>query len=262
MPTHNNPDLFEAEKGISSCNNYSNCNGQSRHDLSLSSVPPGDDRRGSRDPRILIVTEAPDSSSSEGSAYSGGLSDRLISLLSGENYGIGLNRQESDSFSDFLKRHRIYATSAVKCHFEGGGSNVGDYVVRNCRDIFLQRQIDALQDLELILPMGNVAAASILRKSLSMVKITSLIGTQGDGIHQEHSRYNVPVVLLPHPSGNSMWANAPLIDSNGDPQYWSYKIRFRRALVFIREVLKNMGYEVFKNSPKSWDRPPGLSGFL
>ena len=261
MGSQANSDLLKAESGISTCNNFSKCSGSSECSLSLSSVEPGDERRGSRDPRVLIVTEAPDRESSEGSAYSGGISNRLVSMFCDEKYGIGLSQRDEDSFPEFLTRNRFYATSAIKCHFEGSSSNVGDYVISQCRNRYLENQIEALEDLELMIPMGNVAAASVTRRSVSSVKITSRIGSHGRGIFPNYSRYDIPVVLLPHPSGNNLYANPPVIDPSGKPEHWAYKVRFRQALVFIRETLQELGYDVFKKSPSSWDSPPGLSGF-
>jgi uracil-DNA glycosylase len=240
---------------ISRCSDNSACN------LSLSSVEPGDERRGSRDPLVLIVTEAPDKESSEGSAYSGGLSNRIISMFCDEKYGIGLEHTEEDAFPEFLVNYRFYATSAIKCHLEGGTSEVANYVISQCRDRFLEKQIKALENLELIITMGNVAAASITRQSLTSISITSRIGNQGRGLFPDHSRYELPVVLLPHLSGNNPYSNPPVINSSGNPSYWGYKMRFRRALVFIRDILREMDYEVLTTSPSCWDRPPGLSEF-
>lgn len=256
-----NSALLEAESGISSCENYDACNGGASCDLALSSVEPGDIRRGSRKPRVLIITEAPDKVSSEEAAYSGGLSKRLISIFCDEKYGIGLGRTEDVDFPEFLSDHRFYATSAIKCHISGGGGEVGNYVIPQCRNRYLDEQIEALNELELIIPMGNVAAASLTRQSISSVSVTSLIGHQGQGIFPNHGRYNLPVVLLPHPSGNNPYANPPIIDASGNADSWAYKIRFRHALTFIREVLRDLDYDVFRNSPSSWERPPGLSEF-
>ncbi|MHB9288110.1 uracil-DNA glycosylase family protein [Halobacteriales archaeon Cl-PHB] len=262
MANNPNPQLEEAESGISCCNNFPKCSGASDCQLSLSSIEPGDERRGSRDPQIAIVTEAPDETSSEGSAYSGGISDRIVSLFCEEEYGIGLSGSSGDSFSQFLREKRIYATSAIKCYVTGDVTEVGDYVTTQCYQRYLEDQIQALPNLELIIPMGNVASAAFTSNAPSSVGITSLVGMDDRGIITDHDDYDVPIVLLPHPSGNNPYANPPIIDPDGNPRYWSYRERFQKALIFIRDTLDGLGYGVSRNSPSSWDSDGGLSDFM
>jgi hypothetical protein len=256
-----NRELTEAESGISSCDNFPQCSGASDCELSLSSIQPGDERRGSRDPQIALVTEAPDEASSKGSAYSGGISDRILSIFCDENYGIGLSSPSDSSFPEFLTENQIYATSAIKCYVGGDVTGVGSYVTDECYKRYLEKQLQALPNLELIIPMGNVAAAAFTSHSPSSVEITSLVGVDGRGIIRDHDDYQAPVVLLPHPSGNNPYANPPVINPDVSPRYLRFREKFQNALTFIRDTLNTLGYGVSRNSPSSWDSTGGLSDF-
>lgn len=257
----NNIDLLMAENGIRNCENYSNCKRGVESTLNLSDIPPGAERRGSRDPQVLIITEAPDENSSEGTPYSGSLSTRIVNLFCDDRYGISLPEPEDNSFLKFLHYNRFYATSAVKCQVKNGGSALSDYVISKCHERFLRHQIEAMPNLELIVPMGRIAASSITQHSVSSIQITTLIGRYNEGIFPNHREYNVPIAILPHPSGINPFANPPIIKPSDDRHGQEYKIHYREALSFIRQTLGNLGYDVLEKSPSLWDSPPGLSEY-
>lgn len=254
-----NEALVRAEYGIRDCKRLSACNGRSSCSVKLSSIGPGAKRRGSRDPRILLVTEAPDEDSSSGTAYQGGISGRIISIFTEDEYGIGLSKPQKASFQDFLVNKRIYATSAVKCYVDGSTQELGHGVLTNCKDEYLSEQIDAMPNLELIIPMGKVAAASLLERSASSFQITELVGSAGRGIVTEE---NPSRIIFPHPSGASPLSNAPIIRDDDSKSLIQNKNAFQNALRAVREQLDNMGYDVLDDDPDSWDSPGGLSSFV
>jgi len=256
-----NESLIRAEYGISSCSLHSECDGCSSCSLELSSVSPGDPRRGSRDPKVMLVTEAPDRSSSSGTAYQGGISGRIISMFTEDKYGIGLGTDSTESFESFLEENRIYATSAIKCYIDGPTQDLGHAVINNCKGEFLTPQIDAMTNLELIIPMGKVACASILSRRLSSLKLTSILGKPGRGVLTEGQR-PIPVVAFPHPSGASPLSNPPVLNDADGRETTNRKLQFRTALSAVREEMASIGYDVLGEEPDCWDSPGGLSSFV
>jgi len=256
-----NESLLRAEYGISSCSLHSQCNDCSSCSLELSSVRPGDPRRGSRDPKIMLVTEAPDRGSSSGTAYQGGISSRIIDMFTNEEYGIGLDTNSTDSFESFLSENRIYATSAIKCYIDGSTQDLGHQVIHNCKREFLSRQINAMNNLELIIPMGKVACASILSGGLSSMKLTSILGKPGRGILTEDQQ-NYSIVAFPHPSGASPLSNPPVLKDSDGRTWTGRKLQFRTALTAVREEMESIGYDVLAEDPDCWDSPGGLSSFV
>ncbi|WP_435147656.1 uracil-DNA glycosylase family protein [Halobaculum sp. P14] len=252
-------DLARAEYGISACQEYPTCNATTKCEITLSSIQPGDERRGSRDAKVILVTEAPDQASSEGTAYKGGISGRIRSMFTEQKYGVGLS-DSSGGFSEFLDSHQIYATSAIKCHVNGSISELGNSVIRNCRSKYLEKQIEAMDDLELIVPMGKLAAASILKRNYSSFNLTSLVGRQR-GMVDDPQDWDAPIVVLPHPSGASTLSNPPVFSENDSRQVAKQKDGFRRALVEIRKRLDSVGYDVLDDNPDSWEASGGLSSF-
>lgn len=258
-----NSELFEAERGVNTCSNYDECSGVSSCSLKLSSIEAGDRRRGSRDPKVLLVTEAPDEVSSQGSAYQGSTSDRIISFFCDERYGISIGTDRPESFENFLMDHRFYATSSIKCCISDGDiSNLHNHVVSSCRQKFLDNQIQSMDDLELIIPMGKIATASVLHRSPSSISLTKILGKRGQGILKENDDYGVPVVVFPHPSGASPLSNPPIVKSEDGKQTLEKKAKFQNALEFVREVLGDSGYDVLPESPEGWDHSTGLSKYL
>lgn len=254
--------LEKAESGFQDCSKLKSCNADSDCTLELSQIPPGASRRGSRNPRILLVTEAPDEDSSEGTAYQGSTSTRMQNFFCREDYGIGLDQGNFDSFSEFLRENRIYATSAVKCCIvEGGGNEVGYDVIETCSKMYLENQIEAMPNLELIIPMGTVATAAILRTSPDEFQLTSILGRRNQGVFQNYDNWGADVIALPHPSGMSPLSNPPVVDGEGSRSRWRDVESFRRALEEIRNRLDTMGYDVLDGNPTCWDSPDGLSRF-
>jgi len=254
--------LENAESGFQDCPELERCNAVSDCTLNLSQIPPGASRRGSRDPKILLVTEAPDEASSEGTAYQGSTSTRMQNFFCREDYGIGLDKDDSDSFSEFLQENRIYATSAVKCCIaKGSASDVGSYVIDTCSEKYLENQIEAMPNLELIIPMGVVATAAVLRTNPDDLQLTSILGRQNHGVFQNYDDWGADVVVLPHPSGMSPLSNPPVVDGEGSKSRWRNVESFRRALGEIRDRLGSMGYDVLDGNPTCWDSPDGLSRF-
>lgn len=254
-----NEALIRAEYGIRDCDRLSECDGCSSCSVKLSSIGPGAKRRGSRDPRILLVTEAPDEDSSSGTAYQGGISNRIISMFTESKYGIGLSKTQNASFQDFLVNKRIYATSAVKCYVDGSTQEVGHAVLTNCKEEYLSKQIDAMPNLELIIPMGKVATASLLERNASSIQITGLLGSAGRGIVTDR---NPSRIIFPHPSGASPLSNPPVIQDSDSKSQVQNKTAFQGALSSVRGQLDDMGYDVVDDDPDSWDSPGGLSSFV
>lgn len=260
MKNNRNPELAAAEKGISDCDNFDECNQASNCLLELSSIQPNDDRRGHRDPRVLLVTEAPDKESSQGSAYEGSISGRIQSIFRREDYGIGLS-DNSDSFVEFLQSNRFYATSAVKCYIgESTITSISRKVISNCHEMYLRNQIHSMANLELVIPMGKVAAESLLSANLSDRKLTTVIGTQNVGIiHESRSEFDAAIIAFPHPSGVSPLSNPPIIKRSEPRHLQRGKEKFQSALREVRQVLDELGYDVLNQDPDSWEGPEGLS---
>lgn len=258
-----NRQLKKAEEGVDSCSNIDSCDGSTPCSLELSDIQPRDERRGSRDPVILLVTEAPDKESSQGSAYAGSTSSRVISLFYNEEYGIQIGGDYPDSFEEFLIKNRIYSTSAIKCSISACQTqNVGTYVVDSCRKKFLTNQIESMNNLEIIIPMGKIAAASILEKRIANIGLKNLIGITNRGIFTKKTWGGPEVVVFPHPSGLNRLSNPPLLKDGESASVQRYKIQFRDALSHVRRILKDQGYDVPDQRPDMWDRPSGLSDYI
>lgn len=254
--------LENAESGIQDCPEFGACNAATDCTLSLSQIPPRASRRGSRNPRILLVTEAPDEESSGGTAYQGSTSTRMKNFFCREDYGIGLDDGNFDSFTEFLQENQIYATSAVKCCIaEGGGSDISEHVIETCTEMYLEKQIQAMSELELIIPMGVIATSAILGKSPDRFQLTSILGRRNQGVFQNYDKWGADVVVLPHPSGMNPLSNPPVVDGEGSRSRWRDVESFRRALEEIRNRLNSMGYDVLDGNPTCWDSPDGLSRF-
>lgn len=261
--TGGNSDLKKAESGIHNCPKYGNCSGASDCKLTRSKISPGAKRRGHRNPKVLLLTEAPDEDSSQGTAYQGSISGRIENIFCNEEYGIGLDRDTTQSFQEFLREYRFYATSAVKCCIsEGSGSDVGSFVINNCTKQFLREQIEAMGDLELIVPMGKVATAAILRQNPKDLSLISIMGRSRPGFQLNNTHWGgADIVVLPHPSGASPLSNPPIVKESGNRQRWQQVTAFRGALESLRERLDSNGYDVLDGNPNCWDSPEGLSGF-
>lgn len=256
-----NTELIRAEYGVTDCSRYQECKECSSCSIELSSITPGAERRGSRSANILLVTEAPDQASSLGTPYKGGISNRIISIFTEKKYGIGL-KNIGDSFSDFLYGHDIYATSAIKCVVDNSGKGISNKVIDNCREEFLTSQINAFDDLKIIIPMGKVATASILNRTLSSITLTEVLGKRGQGIlTQDHGR-DPPVIVFPHPSGASPLSNPPIRTANDSKSVASRKMYFRQALTSTRKILERVGYDVLDDDPDCWDSTGGFSSFV
>lgn len=262
FPLGPNKELEKAESGIGSCPNFDKCKASTPCSLALSSIQPQDERRGSRDPVLLLVTEAPDEESSKGSAYSGSTSRRVMSIFHEEKYGIQLQESQPDTFEEFLIKNRIYTTSAVKCFAkECNIANVGNYVIDSCKEAYLTNQIESMENLKLIIPMGDVATSSILKRDTSQFKLSEIIGKMNTGIFTKEMWGNPKVVVFPHPSGLNRLSNPPILNAKNKPSIRKYKLNFRKALTHVREEMAQLGYNVPEESPDIWETPTGLSDF-
>jgi len=185
----------------------------------------------------------------------------MKAIFCDDEYGISIDQGCDDPFPTFLERNRIYATSAIKCFVDGDISSSERYVIQSCRERFLDSQISAMPNLELIIPMGTVAACSLLRRSPSSISITSIIGQMDRGIRPEGTN-DTTVVVFPHPSGINPYANPPIIDEDDGPTWGSYKHQFQGALRYTRDLLRDLGYDVMDEDPDSWEPPEGLFKFF
>jgi len=182
-------------------------------------------------------------------------------MFTEREYGIGLE-DDADSFSDFLCTHQIYATSAIKCYISGSSSDLNNHIINNCKDEFLSNQIAAMDNLKLILPMGKVAAASILQSGISSIKITDIIGRNGQGILTEDHGKSPPIVVFPHPSGANPRSNPPIISDSDSRGTINDKLMFRDSITVVNKVLDKAGYDVLEEAPDCWDSTDGLSSFF
>lgn len=248
------PKVLELEREIPRCPLFSDCESSAGRPIKLSAIAAGDSRRGTHDARILIVTEAPDTKSGKGVAYRGGTGTRIMRMFLRPEYRIGLDYPDNgaEGLPAFLGDLKIYQTSAVKCVLGGGTGSLGERVIANCRQKFLDRQISCLHDLELILPMGRLAIASIFHRPFDSIELGEIIGREGNGIVQKDRRYRVAVVALPHPSGVNKSFNPPVFKRDDGPGDIRRKKAFVRALTAVRAKLDSMGYglrDVFEEEP-------------
>jgi uracil-DNA glycosylase len=241
-----NPELLRLEREIPTCNLFYDCADHAGQIIELSNIAAGDTRRGTHDARILIVTEAPDTRSAKGVAYRGGTGTRIMRMFLRPEYGISVDYEDygNEGVPGFLKDQRIYQTSAVKCVLHGIPANLGERVVSNCRQKFLDVQIAHLTSLELILPMGRLAISSVLRRPLDTLDYESIISRSGRGILQSDRRYGKTVVALPHPSGMNRSFNPPILRNGDSASVARRKQSFARALSAVRAKLVAMGYSV------------------
>ncbi len=251
------PTLSEIESEISSCVLFDKCSLLAENSLALSRILPGDSRRGSSDPRILIVTAMPDKTSAESVAYAGNtiLNIRKMFLSSSYRVGMDSNLGSKDSVVDFLRSNRIYCTSAVKC-YSGETNFPYQGVVDNCRNTYLDRQILSFHSLELILPMGIIATSAILHIPLRMISMGKFIGKNGKGVLYDDKHYHKTVIVLPHPSGQNKNFNPPKLSSNLRLSEFLRRINFINALNQLREVLERMGYPMKSLPPLEY--PKGI----
>ncbi len=243
-----NPEVIQLEGQIRKCDLFESCLAAAGQPIELSQIGAGDPRRGSHDAKILIVTEAPDRRSATGSAYRGATGTRIMKMFLRTEYGICVDYPDygREGLIAFLRDMRIYQTSAVKCMLAGEPSALGEQVIANCRKRFLDKQIELLADIELILPMGRMAIASVFHVPLTSVDLRSLIGRPGAGILERDPHYRKMIVGLPHPSGNNRQFNPPLIHEGERLADVKFKASFVRALNGIRVKLEKMGYPLRK----------------
>src|SRR5207245_7291353 len=142
----------------------------------------------------------------------------------------------------FLRDMKIYQTSAVKCLLGRGTASPGERVIANCRRKFLDEQISRLPAVELLLPMGRLAVASVLHRPFDSVNLEEVIGRQGKGILRPDRNYGMTVVALPHPSGLNRSFNPPVFIPGDHPRDVRRKQAFVRALKAVRAKLEAMGY--------------------
>jgi len=238
------PKLLQLEKEIPTCPLFTDCESNAGQSIQLSAIAAADPRRGTHDARILIVTEAPDTKSAKGVAYRGGTGTRIMRMFLRPQYRIGLDYPDygTEGLPAFLEKMRIYQTSAVKCVLGVGTANLGERVITNCRQKFLDEQVARLHDLELILPMGRLATASVLHRPLGSVDFDEVIGRRGRGLLQADPYYGLMIVALPHPSGINRSFNPPVFRPGDGPNEIRRKQAFVRALLTIRTKLGSMGY--------------------
>jgi len=251
--------LTQAETGVSECSEFEDCNAVCNIELTLSQIPSGAPRRGSRDAKVLLVTEAPDPSSGEGQAFSGMVARRILRYFTDPAYGIDLDEPSTDDprFTAFLQHHRFYATSAIKCVVEGGGGGGGQGVdheaTRRCRSQFLLNQISAHPNAKILVPMGKVAASSVLHSLPSSFQLSSILGKQNAGVFREDPHFGRKTVVLPHPSGSSPLSNPPTPRSSDSRRTAEHKRSFRKALLALREFLAEEGYTVGEAPGSRWE---------
>ncbi len=239
-----NPELLRIEREIPKCPLFADCAAHAGQRLELSRIAAGDPRRGTHDARILIVTEAPDRRSGQGRAYQGGTGTRIMRMFLRQDYRIALDYPDygRGGVPSFLQNNKIYQTSAVKCVLRGATTALGERVVTNCRGKFLDMQIAQLPQLELILPMGRLAAASVLHRHLEDVDLDRIIGRRGIGIQVSDRYYAKTIIVLPHPSGTNRAFNPPVFDASDGPAMSRRKRAFLRALLAVRLKLGAMEY--------------------
>ncbi len=251
MPT--NQALIDSESDIPACPRFTLCNASKAFDLRLSAIKGGDPRRGSPDPKILLVTEAPDPKSGSGEAYSGPSAKRIMNYFLEDKFGVCLDysRRSSPYFVQFLRQRGIYVTSAVKCTMVRGNAQDLNYdVIRRCREEYLDGQIDALDHLEVIVPLGVIAASSVLHLAPRTLRLGRILGISGRGILEADGFYGKKLVVLPHPSGNNYWANPPLPQQDDSAKVSRHKSQFRAALIALRAFLISAGYRLRELPPE------------
>lgn len=239
-------ELLRLEREVPQCRLFADCSSCANQRIELSRITAGDPLRGSHDARILIVTQSPDARSGvrRGAAYTGGTGTKIVRMFLRSEYGICVDYPDYGrrGVRFFLEKMRIYRTSAVKCVLTQPPEKLGAAVTTNCRAKFLDGQINLLSDLELILPMGRLAIASVMHKSFEAVDLREVIGRRGKGIIERDRFYAKAVIALPHPSGMNTEFNPPQIRPR-DPQAVAMrKAAFARALEAVRSKLSDMGY--------------------
>jgi uracil-DNA glycosylase len=154
-------------------------------------IVPGAISSGPVTAEIVLVGQAPGVTEPQaGRPFHGSAGQRLFSWLA----QIGWEEQRF--------RTTQYITAITKCYPGKNKSGRGDRVPTRAEQKlcapFLERQL-ALVQPKLILPVGGLA----IRRFLGKVRLVDVVGT----VHQDmYGRWIVP---LPHPSGASLWLNAP-----------------------------------------------------
>ncbi len=179
-------------------------------------------------------------------AYSGPSAKRIMNFLLSDRYGVCLNypMRSREYFEQFLHENHIYVTSAVKCTVRGNPQSLNYGVIARCRQKFLDRQIATFDSLRIIVPMGKVAAAAVLRRLPDTFQLKDVLGAWSRGIFHEDPYYGKKLVVLPHPSGASRAANPPIFSHGERAEVIRQKARFRRALSVLRDFLFDSGYNL------------------
>lgn len=222
------------------CKNFTQCINYCS--IVKSNITNDDPMRGNPNPKILMITECPDiESAKSGSAYSGSSGARMLSMLVEDNYGICLGDRSIDYRSnpvDFMNHYEIYRTSAIKCHVRR--KDRIQELIQTCRDSTLKNQIEMMNQLKLIIPMGRIAISAIVGMMYDKVKPMKIVGSVY-GTYQS-GEYGCRVVALPHPSGSNIHFNPPIINSADKRYMVESKASFKKSLEVIRAELISHGF--------------------
>jgi len=242
------------EQAIASCPDFNECGNIRGISVQLSEIRAKDSRRGSYDAKILIVTESPDQKSSKGRAYSGSTGTRIMNMFLKDEYAVCLDYdlRSPRYIWRFLIENKIYRTSAVKCALNGSDGSVAapPRIVERCRKRFLDGQIRNLRDLELIIPMGRLAIASVLHRPPGNISLQKILGKEGKGILAKDGVYGKRLVALPHPSGTNLLFNPPELKVGDTSAIARQKWQFYQALSTLRNLLIDMGYRLRRRSQR------------
>lgn len=238
------------EESIGACQGLGRCREESDFSIRLSRIGSKDARRGPYTAKVLIVTESPDLKSSQGRAYAGSTSTRIMNLFLKDEYVVCLDYdlRSAKSVWQFLIDNRIYRTSAIKCALGSSSAplQIPTTLIERCRGRFLEKQIGLLGDLELIVPMGKVAISSVLHMPLNLFSIPMILGKWDRGILQQDQHYGKKIVALPHPSGSNPLFNPPIKRIGDSLETVKVKWRLYKALSVLRSFLEDIGYRLRK----------------
>ena len=176
------PNLNALHEGLSACRLCA----EAGHPIESQSVFSG-----SQPARLFLIGQAPGIAEGESrKPFSGPSGKRLFKWLEQAGW-------DEDEF-----RQRCYISSVTKCfpgkHPNGRGDRVPSATERKLCRSWLDGEL-ALVDPQVIVPVGKLAIELFYEKKTAL---TNIIGKSifVDGRH---------IVPLPHPSGASLWNNAP-----------------------------------------------------
>lgn len=252
-PAGSAANLLAIEAQFPSCEEYASCKLRGAPHLTLSTLPAGHPLRGSRDPRILIVTANPDAASTTTRPYAGPTGRNMLRMFWDPAFGLGLGTKPTTEVEEvaFLDDLRIYRTSAVKCGLPTGKPNM--FEQQACHTKFLQPQLAAMPNLRVILPLGEVAISSVLGLQRPLT-VGDYVG-KPRGIRRSSGQPTI--IAMPHPSSANSRFKAPSLATLAhlDRQRRSYDftrdargedaladVAFPLALLELRDELTAVGF--------------------